>query len=216
MRSWLIWLPFVIISVLVLLTQELLSSRLERGLTEKEIIESSRNPARARLIRNGPRKLISFMAVLLVLLWLLFGGVFSKGRIIAFPISWVIFAHWVFRQPRLDARYAALTKNIVTYVPAAFFIAFFVGATAAHSEMSQSSSSHRIALSTPENGAGGEEVRLLRSFQDWILIRDEKGKVTWIHLNDVVRIQALEESKMFKGFVCLFSTSWCLANDHVE
>ena len=216
LRSWLIWLPFVIIPVLVLLTQELLLSRLERGLTEKEIVESSRNPTRARLIRNAPRKLISFMALLLVLLWLLFGEKFSNGRIIGFPITWIVFVHWGFRHPRLDARYSALTKNIVMYVPAAFFIAFFLGAGAAHTEMSKSSTSHRIALSTTEHGAAGEDVRLLRSFQDWILIRDEKGKVAWIHLSDVVRIQALEESKMFKGFVCLFSTSWCLANSHVE
>ena len=215
-RSWLIWLPFVIIPVLVLLTHELLMSRLERGLTEVEIIESSRNPTRDRLIRNGPRKLISFMAILLVLLWLLFGEKYSNGRIIAFPITWMVFAHWVFRHPRLNARYSAVTKNIVTYVPALFFVGFFMGAGAARTEMSKSSTSHRIDLATTENGEKQEEVRLLRSFQDWILIRDEKGKVTWIHLNDVVRIQALEESKMFKGFVCLFSTSWCLANDHVE
>ena len=213
-RSWLIWLPFVITPVLVLLTHELLMSRLERGLTEEEIVASSRNPARARLIRNGPRKLISFMALLLLLLWLTFGEVFSKGRIIAFPITWMIFIHWVFRHPRMDARYSAVTKNIMAYVPAVFFVVFFVGAGTAHSEMSQSSKSHRIELAATQNGAGGQEVKLLRSFQDWILIRDDKGKVTWIRLNDVVRIQALEESKMFKGFVCLFSTSWCLSNIH--
>ena len=147
---------------------------------------------------------------------LLFGEVLSNARLVAFPITWGVFAEWVFGHPRLGTRYPSIIKNIATYVPAAFFFAFFLGANAAHTEMSQSSSSHRIALSPTENGAAGEEVRLLRSFQDWILIRDEKGKVAWIHLNDVMRIQALEETKMFKGFVCLFSTSWCLANNNAE
>ena len=40
LRSWLIWLPLVITPVLILLAHELLMSRLERGLTDEEIVES--------------------------------------------------------------------------------------------------------------------------------------------------------------------------------
>ena len=44
------------------------------------------------------------------------------------------------------------------------------------------------------------EVRLLRSFQDWILVRDENGILAWVHLDDVIRIQVLKESKMFLAY----------------
>ena len=216
LRSWLIWLPLVITPVLILLAHELLMSRLERGLTEEEIIESSRNPARVRRFRVSPWKAISFMAVLLTLLWLLFGEAFSHARFFAFPITWAIFAQWVFRHPRLDARYSSIIRNIAIYVPAAFFFAFFLGAGVADENMSQWSASHRIEVATTTQGEGATEVRLLRSFQDWILVRDENGILAWVHLDDVIRIQVLKESKMFKGFVCLFSTSWCLSNTEVE
>ena len=155
------------------------------------------------------------MAVL-TFLWLLFGEAFSHARIFAFPITWAIFAQWVFRHPRLDARYSSIIRNIAIYVPAAFFFAFFLGAGVADENMSQWSASHRIEVATTAHGEGATEVRLLRSFQDWILVRDENGILAWVHLDDVIRIQVLKESKMFKGFICLFSTSWCLSNAEVE
>ena len=216
LRSWVVWLPFVITPVFLLLAHELLVSRLERGLTEEEIIESSRNPARVRRFRVGPKKAISIMALLLTLLWILFGEMFSHARAFAFPITWAIFAQWVFRHPRLDADYSSAIKNILTYIPAAFFFVFFLGASIAEAEMSHSSASHRIELATTAQGERKTDVRLLRSFQDWILLRDENGKVTWVHLNDVTRIQMLKESEMFKGFACLYSTSWCLSKARVE
>ena len=122
----------------------------------------------------------------------------------------------MFRHPRLEARYSLITRNIAIYVPAAFFFAFFLGATVADKNMSQASASHRIEVATTTQGEGEAEVRLLRSFQDWILILDENGGLAWIHLDDVIRIQVLKENSMFKGVVCLFSASWCLSNAEAE
>ena len=210
-RGWLIWLPIVIAPALFLLAQELLVSRLERGLTEEEIIASSPNPTRTRRRRNRPPKIIAATAVVLFLLWLVFGELFSNVRPLAVPIVWVIFVQWVFRDPRLDADWSASAKNVVIWVPAVFFLVFFYGAWDAKSEMSKASPSYRIELNTMGEEQAGEEVRVLRSFQDWILVRDSDQKVAWIHSNDVARIERLEASEPFQGLVCVFSSDWCLS-----
>ena len=209
-RTWLVWLPIVITPVLVLLAHELFMSRLEGGLTEKEIVESSRNPAQLRWFRRSPQVAVSIMAVLAVLLWALFGEAFSHIRVATFPIAWAVFVDFVFCSPLLDARYSSVTKNIVTYLPAAFFFAFFAGANAATTEMLQSSNSHRLEFAGTTQGQGEEEVRMLRSFQHWLLIRDKTGEVAWIHVNNIGRMQLLEESAAFGGIICyFFSTQWC-------
>ena len=209
-RTWLVWLPIIITPLLILLAHELLMSRLERGLTEEEIVQSSRNPALVNWFRGSPRKAVSFMAVLTVFLWVLLGEPFAHVRVVAFPIAWAIFADWVFRHPLIDARYPSIVKNAATYLPAAFFFAFFLGANSANTQMWQSSNTHRIEFAGTTEGRGEEEIRLLRGFQDWVLVRDEGGKVAWIPANNVGRIQLLDESEAFGGLVCVFfSTRWC-------
>ena len=215
-RSWLIWLPIVITPMLVLLANELLGARLDEGLTDENIRASSRNPRFFRRFRRGPGKGVAFIAVLLTFIWLLLGEVAANVRPVAIPITWVVFARWVFRHPRVGRRHSSGAKDIATYAPAAFFVAFFLGAASAHTEMSQSSTSHRIALATTARGEGEQEVRLLRSFQEWILVRDQDEKVVWVHLNDVVRIQLLEESEAFKGLACRFFTVLCISDVDAE
>jgi len=108
------------------------------------------------------------------------------------------------------ARYPSIVKNAATYLPAAFFFAFFLGANSANTQMWQSSNTHRIEFAGTTEGRGEEEIRLLRGFQDWVLVRDEGGKVAWIPANNVGRIQLLDESEAFGGLVCVFfSTRWC-------
>ena len=209
-RTWLVWLPIIITPLFIFLAHDLLMSRLEGGLTEEEIVQSSRNPDFMKWFRSSPQKVISFMAVLAVLLWVFFGELFADVRVVSFPIAWTIFANWVFRHPLIDARYPSIVKNVATYLPSAFFFAFFLGANSANTQMQQSSNTHRIEFAGTTQGRVPEEIRLLRSFQDWVLIRDEGGKIAWIPENNVGRIQLLEESEAFGGVVCVFfSTRWC-------
>ena len=210
MRGWLIWLPIVIGPVLFFLAQELLVSRLERGLSEEEIIVSSSNPARTRRLRNRPRKVIAATAVVVLFLWVLFGGSFAFARPFAFFIVWVLFVQWVFRDCRLDADWPACVKNGITWVPAVLLVVFFLGGNQAQLGMLKPAPSHRIEWSAPVGDAPAVEVRLLRSFQDWLLVRDGDRNVAWIRSIDVVRMERLEASAPFQGLLCVLSSDWCL------
>ena len=211
-RGWLIWLPIFVAPALIILSHELLASRIEQGLTEEQIIESSPNPERTRRRRNRPWKFIDGMAVVLLLLWLVFGELFAYARFFSFPVVWMVFVWWVFRNPRLNARWSTSVQAAVAWVPAAFFVVFFVGVNNANSEMSEAVPSHRIAWNSGDEDQVGEEVRLLRSFQDWILVRDSDQNMAWIRSNGVARMERLEASVPFQGLVCLVSSDWCLSN----
>ena len=212
LRGWLIWLPIFVAPALIILAHELLASRIERGLTEEQIIESSPNPERTRRRRDRPWKFIDGMAVVLLLLWLVFGELFADARFFAFPVVWIVFFRWGFRNPRLNARWSTSIQDAVTWMPAAFFVVFFVGVNNANSEMSEAMPSHRIAWNAVDEEQVGDQVRLLRSFQDWILVRDSDQNVAWIRSSGLARMERLEASVPFQGLVCLVSSDWCLSN----
>ena len=61
-RSGLLWFPPLLVGVLLYVAVEFQFQRVERGLTEKEIVESSSNPERMRKFREGPWKLVAWTA----------------------------------------------------------------------------------------------------------------------------------------------------------
>ena len=217
LRSWLVWVPIVMAMGFVFLTLELLSSRIERGLTEREIVESSEDPERLRRSRDRPWKLIDWLAGLVVFLWLLFGEKYSLGfgLIFAAPILWRVFVRWVFNCSRLSARCPMPVKIAVDIVPAAFLCMFFLGANSARDAVSQTAASHHIRLAGQGSGNEQVEARLLRSFENWILLWDGEEKVLWVRTDSVVRVRALEEGDAFEGFVCALSipAPWCSLDD---
>ena len=91
-RGWLIWLPIFVAPALIILSHELLASRIEQGLTEEQIIESSPDPERTRRRRSRPWKFVDGLAVVLLLLWLVFGELFADARFFAFPVVWMVFS----------------------------------------------------------------------------------------------------------------------------
>src|SRR5919197_1500493 len=56
-RSGLLWFPSLLGLIFLYVAIEFQFQRVERGLTEKEIIESSSNPVWTRKFREGPQKL---------------------------------------------------------------------------------------------------------------------------------------------------------------
>lgn len=215
-RSWLVWLPLVAVAAWFILAQELLLARLERGKTEEEIVGSSRNPAFTRLVRQSPRHSYLIIVVLLGVLWLLYGEPFSAARFVFFPALWIVFVGWVFRQPRLASRFSAFAQLFAALAPAILLLVFFLGALIASGGMSIPSASHRIVLSGEGGDGSNEEVRVLRSFEDWVLVRDANENVVWIHADGIARMQVLEGNGPFRGIACVISDSWCLAAPREE
>ena len=204
-RSWLVWLAILTAPALFLLAQELLLIRLEKGMTETDIIEASPDPVWEQRRFDRPRKFILVTCILIFVLWLFLGDHFGDGLLFALPIIWISFARWVFRNPFVKSRYSPFFEKTAILLPATAIFVFFLGASYARIELRQSSATHQLVLQTT-----AEEVTLLRSFQEWLLIRHEDTTIAWVHLNKVVQIQVIEENKPYRGLACILNASWCV------
>src|SRR3989304_6241901 len=103
-RSGLLWFPPLLVAVLAYAAIEFQFQRVERGLTEKEIVESSSNPERMRKFREGPWKLVVWAAPVYVVSYFLIGDAFASLLPLMLAIVWMGFAEWCYSAPLIKQR----------------------------------------------------------------------------------------------------------------
>lgn len=217
-RSWLVWLPLVAAGALFVLSQELLIDRfVNRKMVGSTSVETSPQLAHSpKRHRNWNRFFSILFGPLLLVLWLLLGDALYVTLWISLPGTWILFSSWLFRHPAMLRRYPPSFTISVTLIPAFFIFMFFLGGLNAHVRFSMPSASHTIVLRSAIDSVQAEEIRLLRSFQNWLLIRDGNNKIAWIGLDDTVRVHRLEENEQFRGFACAMSNRWCLTPQETQ
>ena len=198
-QSWLVWLPMAVTAALVTLAMELLNRRVEGGMTEDEIIVSS-SPW-VRRFRNSPYYFVALMGPLVVVLWVLFGEIYFASLTVGLPICWFIFSRWVFGHPTVSERHSQLFRLFVHWVPAVVVWVFFLGIN--------STEDPTIYTIHADNASSGRQVELLRSFEKWLLVREEDKTIAWIPITVVDRMQVIKTPQPFPGLVCMFSKRWC-------
>lgn len=208
-RSWLVWLPNVVIGVFGVLAFELLSRRIERGMTEEEIIQSSSNPRRTERMRNLPLYAIGFVGVAVVGLWVLFGDVFRDGLNVGLIVCWFLFSGWVFSHPTVRARHSESFRFFVHWAPPIMIWFYFSGFNAATTQINSTESSDVVQLKSSQPSPSEFRVRILRSFERWLLVQDANKQILWVRSDDVLRIETRPERTPFHGIACWFSDALC-------
>ena len=212
-QSWLLWLPKVIIAVIGFSAYEMLTRRIERGMTEEEIVESSRNPSQTRRMRNRPYVWMMYLGPFLVVMWVLLGENYATfpALFMGGCLTWFWVASWIFRHPRVNARHSNLLFLSFYFIPPLILIVFSWGYLSAGNSESEylasiGSSVHDLnSSSTIES----RKIKLVRSYENWLLIRDKKNRISWIKMNNVNNLVKLEEKQPFPGLICIFSTQMC-------
>lgn len=210
-RSWLVWLPKVLVVAVILLTIEFFLRRIERGMTEDEITTSAPNPRRSRKFRNAPYIFLVWLGPCLVILWLLFGKIFRDSLSLGLIISWFLFSAWIFRHPKLSRQYSKLFKLSFHWIIPIVYLVFSWGEWSADTQVFETRipkeyrSYDRVILES----SGIKKVSILRTFDKWILIRDEKHSLAWIPTGGIYRIELEKEDNSFQGLVCIFSDKLC-------
>ena len=213
LQSWLVWLPRVIIVVIVLAVYELVTLRIERGMSEEEIVESAKYPLLTRCIRNSPYVILKALGPSVVVIGFLLGenyvptlALFTGGI-----ITWFVIASWIFRHPRVNARFSNLSFLSFYWIPPLIMLIFswgYLSARFAESEYSVSLeySVHELnSVPTIES----RKIKLVRSYENWLLIRDKKNRISWIKMNNVNNLVMLKEKQPFPGLICIFSRQMC-------
>ena len=91
LRGSLNWLPKAALAVGIIFVIELFLKRAEKGMSEEEIIQSSKKPEKIRKLRESPKYIIAFITLLSLAVYLMFGELFAQD--IGFPIIilWFLF-----------------------------------------------------------------------------------------------------------------------------
>ena len=211
-RSWLVWLPWLAPATIILFGIEFLTRRIERGMTEDEIVESSSNPSRTRKLRNSPGRFISYLGPVMIICWLLFGDLFSDGFFAGLAICWFMFAASVLYHPTVKHLYPRSLSLCFFYIPAIAVFVFYWGYSSAHTKTAYTPVSYKIYTATASDSTKPSHIKLLRSFENWLLIRDNNKRITWIRLGDISRMELVENRKpfvAFAGLVCVFWERLC-------
>jgi len=198
-RTGVVWFPYLLAFVFMFFAVEFQFQRVERGLTEKEIVESSKNPEKLKKFREGPWKLIKWTAPLAVFNYILIGDILSSALPFMLSIMWMSFAGWCYSTPLIQLRRSWETQTAFTFLPIIFIIAFFSGYNAAVDASVREPKQVNITFSQQSNHLKGD---LLREFERGVFILSESDNVTFIPWGQIKSIETVETYKPFRGILC--------------
>ena len=179
-RSSLLWAPVLFLGLFVSLTFELVSMRIEKGMSEEEIINSSPNPKIARKIRNSPENFLIFI-VIFTAIFIFISYIFGIINIINyytlmdwkyfFMALWIVVFEWIFTNERINKKFSKEFFLIFLVFGAMLIYVFFQGKIDA-----------KKAFSKPQNVyfklKNNEfiEKKFLRNFENFFLVYDKSTK----------------------------------------
>ncbi|OIN95299.1 MAG: hypothetical protein AUJ48_03455 [Deltaproteobacteria bacterium CG1_02_45_11] len=196
-RSALIWLPNILFCFFIVIAIEFVNQRIERGLTEEEIIQSSKKPERLRKFRQGPAVLFRILAPVLVAGFLLIGNFYRGILPIALVVCWAMFSEWANNAPLIKIRRSETTQKIFHWLPIIFFFVFFWGYNNASDLASDDVPRFKLTLSNADRAL---EVNILRHVEKGTLVIEPKTKkITLISWPEVLNLEPIEPYKPYFG-----------------
>ena len=198
-RSGLLWFPPLLGGVLLYAAVEFQIQRVERGLTEKELVESSSNPEGMRKFREGPYKLLAWTAPVYVVIYILIGDLFASLLPWTTAIAWMGFAEWCYSAPLIRIRRDKNLQMVFTFLPIIGIIAFFSGYNAAIDAATRKPTEVAIERSEPLSAITGN---VLRTLVKGILLLNTNSSIQFIPWNQVKSVVNKKAYKPFRGVLC--------------
>jgi hypothetical protein len=197
-RTGLVWFPYLIALVIAYYAIEFQFQRVERGLTEEEIVSTSKNPERLKKFREGPYKLLTWMAPLGVLNFLMIGDAVASIFPLFLSITWISFAGWCYSAPLIQIRRSRFVQLAFTLLPVIVIIAFFSGYNNAV-EAAQSKPIHvNVHLSVNNENIEG---KILRSFDKGVMVMSPEETIKYIPWSQIKLVENKDKYVPFRGFI---------------
>ncbi len=187
----LLWFPRLLALSLFYWAIQFQFQRVERGLTEQEIVQSSQNPKALRRFREGPYILVRWTALLGVVFWICFGAPLPS---IFVAVAWIVFAEWCYSAPLIKLRRNKTVQLLFTFFPAIGFLAYFSGLNEGRTSRENAEPIVTIELATERSALNGKMLRILEGGV-LILKDDNVTYLRWDH------IQTIKANKLPRYFV---------------
>lgn len=198
-RTGIVWLPYLFAFIFMSFAIEFQFQRVERGLSEKEIIDNSPNPEKTKKFREGPWKLIKWIAPLAVFNYILVGDIISSILPLMLSVIWMSFAEWCYSAPLIRFRRSWEAQTAFTFLPIIFIFAFFSGYNTAIDNAKREPTKVVVQRSQPLPSIKGN---LLRELERGVLILADDGHISFIPWAQVGVIDNQEKYKPFRGILC--------------
>lgn len=197
-RNWPVWLPLAAFSTFVVLIVELVPIHPKKRVEEYEIVKSFCNFVRIKR-KNDLIQYTGFIILFTSLILLMSLDMFDllSGIIFCFVIVWLILLKWLFSFINIISRRPTFLWHLICFSPALLAVMFMYGLESAKFSDTELSATHRIYVRNTENNMEYTDVKLLRSFEEWLLVRAQNEKISWIRLTDISQIELMDRESRF-------------------
>lgn len=200
-RTGILWFPPLIALIVFYYAIEFQFQRVEMGLTEEEIIASSKNPEKLRRFRGLPYKLFAWIAPLGVLNYFLIGDIVAGSLPLFLTISWVTFADWCYSARLIQLRRNKNIQTAFTLIPVVAFLAFFSGYNNSITASQHKPKEFSIVLTSKGENVEG---KILRSFEKGILLLSSVNKISFVPWPQIRSLEFKNPYKPYEGMLCSF------------
>ena len=205
-RSALIWFPRIAASIGAIAVFEILTKRIEQGMTEEEIVQSSSNPKLIRKLRDGPLWFMGYASALVVAGYLLIGAPFLQMLPLSLCVLWFLFSMWAQSHHRIISRRPSLVRVAVHFLPPILIWLYFAGYTEAARLYGTDAPKSKLAT----NAVASESVTLLRYLERGVLVKDATNVVSFHPWSEIKKIEAPGRYTPAKGVLCVWFGVGCL------
>lgn len=200
LRSGLIWFPTLFFTAVGATIFELITVRIERGMSEDEIILSSPDPKKTEKFREGPIKLMPWIAGLIILSYILIGDAFVYGLPIAFCLIWFRIAPWLNNHPRIFQRRSKFLRAVIFWMPVILIFLYGKGYTDGKRLIHTDESNCTIILKSSANKQ--EPIILIKLLERGLLFkRPTKNMITYEKWDNVQRIDKVVDHSLYQGVI---------------
>lgn len=209
-RSALIWFPKVVAAFGGLFVFEMLTRRIEQGMTEEEIVQSSSNPQRTKRLRDGPYKMGAYIAVFVVIAYVLLGEIFLGALPFGLIVSWFMFSAWAQSHPRIIERRPLHFRVVAHFLPPIAIWLFFSGYGDAVRIFHNTTPDLKLTVA---NTTSLEPVTLLRQLDRGLLVKEANNTISFRPWSEIKKVETSGRYVPSKGVLCSWFGVACV---HIE
>lgn len=183
LRSSLNWIPNTLLVVFGVVALELFNRRIEQGMTEEEIIQTSPTPKFTAWFRDSPKYPIIALAVFAPFTLILNIDLPLQAWQFSLIIIWFLFHNFLFSHERVLERTSKEFYLFSRWVPAILIYVVFSGAVAANSIKEGNGTQFVFELEKSK-----VEGALVRAFENYYLVWEEGKNIKLISSGKVISL----------------------------
>jgi hypothetical protein len=200
LRTGLIWFPALFFAVVGATIFELITVRIERGMSEDEIITSSPVPEKTKRFRERLIKLLPWIAGCIIVSYILAGDYFVSGLPYAFCLIWFRVAPWLSNHPRIFQRRPRYLRAAIFWIPALFIFLLGKGYTDGKNLILLNKSNYEITLKDQQNNS--QSIILIKQLEKGLLFKKpNEDKISFEKWENVQRVDKRVDQSLYQGLL---------------